>query len=87
VSVKVSQPANLDKPPEVNKIDLDIGNIAVLSDGVGTADYMIEAMFNILPNVFRQLIIDALEEPLREKIEIEVRKIVDIEDIIEKHLP
>lgn len=87
MSVKVSQPANLDKPPEVNKIDLDIGNIAVLSDGVGTADYMIEAMFNILPNVFRQLIIDALEEPLREKIEIEVRKIVDIEDIIEKHLP
>ncbi|CAG7831107.1 unnamed protein product [Allacma fusca] len=85
VAVKVRQPANLDLPPSIEELNLDIGNIAVLSDGAGTLDYIVEAMFNVLPNLFRSQIINALEGPVSKAIEEEVRK-VNIESMIEENL-
>jgi hypothetical protein len=84
--VKVGQPANLDKPTTIDKIDLEVGNIAVYSDGLGTMDYVLEILVNILPNLLRKQIVDFLEEPLKEYVEEEVRKAVEIEKIIEKQL-
>lgn len=85
--VKVGQPANLDKGVNIDALDLELGNIAVLSDGVGTADYIIEAFVNIVPNLLRKPIIDALENPMKNMIQEEVRKALDIEAEIEKRLP
>jgi len=86
-SVKVGQPANLDELVKIDELDLEIGNIAVLSDGTGTLDYAIEAFINIVPNLLRKPIIDALEDPIREMIQDEVRKALHIEAEIEKRLP
>jgi len=83
--VKLQQPANLDKLPSMEKIDLDIGNIAVLSDGAGTLDYIVEAVFNVLPNVFRKQIIDSLEAPVCKAIEDELQKL-NLEGMIEQNL-
>lgn len=83
--VKLQQPANLDKLPSIDKVDFDIGNIAVLSDGAGTLDYIVEAIFNILPNAFRKQIIDSLEYPVCKAIEDELKKI-DLEAMIEEVL-
>jgi hypothetical protein len=44
---------------------LEVGNIAVYSDGLGTMDYVLEILVNILPNLLRKQIVDFLEEPLR----------------------
>lgn len=85
VSVKVQQPANLDLLPSIDKIDLDVGNIAVLSDGAGTLDYVVEAVFNIVPNIFRKQIIDSLEYPVCKAIEEEMRKL-KLEEMIEENL-
>jgi len=83
--VKLQQPANLDKLPSMEKIDLDIGNIAVLSDGAGTADYIVEAVFNIIPNIFRKQIINSLEAPVCKAIEDELKKL-NLEGMIEENL-
>jgi hypothetical protein len=83
--VKLKQPANLDKLPSMDKIDLDIGNIAVLSDGAGTLDYIVEAVFNVIPNVFRKQIIDSLEAPVCKAIEDELKKL-NLEGMIEENL-
>ncbi|ODN01552.1 hypothetical protein Ocin01_05122 [Orchesella cincta] len=86
-AVKVGQPANLDELVTIDELDLEIGNIAVLSDGTGTLDYAIEAFINIVPNLLRKPIIDALEDPIRNMIQDEVRKALNIEAEIEKRLP
>jgi hypothetical protein len=87
ILVEVGQPANLNKPTMINKIDLEVGNIAVLSDGIGTMDYILEAVFNIIPNLLRKQIVDAMEDPLRELIQLEVQKALQIEKMIEERLP
>lgn len=86
-AVKVGQPANLDKGVTIDELDLEVGNIAVLSDGVGTADYIIEAFVNVVPNLIRKPVIDALEDPIKNIVQEEVRKALDIEAEIEKRLP
>ena len=83
--VKLQQPANLDKLPSIDKVDFEIGNIAVVSDGAGTMDYIVEVVFNVLPNALRKQIIDSLEYPVCKAIEDEMRK-VDLEDLIEEVL-
>lgn len=87
VVVNVGQPANLDKETTIDGIELEVGNIAVASDGIGTMDYVIEALVNIIPNLLRKQIVDALEEPMRKFVEDEVKKVIQLEDMIEERLP
>jgi hypothetical protein len=83
--VKLQQPANLDKLPKMERIELKLGNIAVLSDGAGTLDYVVEAFFNVIPNVFRKNIMDALEPVVCRAIQDELQKL-NLEEIIEEKL-
>lgn len=63
MQVKLSQAMDTRKRPEIDDIQLDLGNIQVRFDGAGTMDYIIEAGVNILPNLLRYQIMDALENP------------------------
>jgi len=83
--VKLQQPANLEKLPTVDGIELELGNIGVLSDGAGTLDYILEAFFNIIPNLFRKQIINSLEPIVSQAIEDELKKL-NLEEIIEEKL-
>lgn len=56
------------------------------SDGAGAFDYIIEFLINVLPNLLRYQIMDAIEEPIRAKIQDECNKI-NVERLIRSKLP
>ncbi|KAL0803403.1 hypothetical protein ABMA28_017356 [Loxostege sticticalis] len=82
----LAQPLDTRKSPEFRDLDLEVGNIQVRCDGAGTLDYVIELAVNVLPNLLRYQIMDALEGPLKEKIQGELNKI-DVEETIKQELP
>ncbi|XP_053680919.1 uncharacterized protein LOC128731803 isoform X2 [Anopheles nili] len=69
VAVQIEQPLDLRKKIQLRDVQLELGNIQVRCDGAGTLDYVIEAAVNILPNLLRYQIMDAIENPLRMRIQ------------------
>lgn len=55
-------------------------------DGAGTMDYVIELVVNVLPNVLRYQIVDALENPIKQRVQATLDEI-DVEKLVEEHLP
>lgn len=53
VAFVISQSLNLEYRPEMVDLQLELGNIQIRSEGIGTADYLIEFFVNILPNMLR----------------------------------
>ncbi|XP_072935637.1 uncharacterized protein [Epargyreus clarus] len=82
----LAQPLDTRKKPIFKDLSLEIGNIQVRFNGAGTADYVIEFAVNILPNLLRYQIMDALEGPIQEKVQQELDKI-NVEEIIKQELP
>lgn len=85
VKVEVSQPLDTRKKPLLRELDLNVGNIQVRMDGAGTLDYVIEFVVNILPNLLRYQIVNAVEGPLKIRVQ-EMMDSVDIQELIEEHL-
>lgn len=56
------------------------------SDGAGTLDYCFEFLINVLPNLLRYQIMDALENPVKVKIQDEMDKI-NVEKLIKNNIP
>lgn len=56
------------------------------SDGAGTLDYVIEFLINIIPNLLRYQIMDALENPAKMRIQEEFNKI-NIEKLLKQKVP
>ncbi|XP_053601775.1 uncharacterized protein LOC128670266 isoform X1 [Plodia interpunctella] len=81
----LAQPLDTRERPEFRDLDLEVGNIQVRCNGAGTLDYVIEAGVNILPNLLRYQIMDALEGPLKERIQQELDKI-NVEETIKQEL-
>ncbi|KAK9889045.1 hypothetical protein WA026_004326 [Henosepilachna vigintioctopunctata] len=69
IKVNASQSANTDIPPKLEDIQLDLGNIQIRFDGTGSLDYLVELGINVLPNLIRYQIMDALEGPLKARIQ------------------
>ena len=84
--IVLGQPLDTREKPEFRSLDLEVGNIQVRFNGAGTLDYVIEFAVNVLPNLLRYQIMDAIEAPLREKIQQELDK-MDVEDMIKQKLP
>ncbi|XP_061496548.1 uncharacterized protein LOC1273626 [Anopheles gambiae] len=84
VAFQIEQPLNLGKKLKLRDIQLELGNIQVRSDGAGTFDYVIEAAVNILPNVLRYQIMDAIENPLRMRIQ-EKLDCINTEALVRKY--
>ena len=78
VRLEVSQSLNLSKKLQINDLQLDIGNIQIRSNGLGTVDYLVEFFINVVPNLLRYQITDALEKPLMKKIQ-EFTDQIDVE--------
>lgn len=83
VAVRISQPLNLNKKLEIENLQLDIGNIQVRSSGLGTADYLVELLTNIVPNLLRYQIMDAIERPLITKIK-DITDKIDVERLVKE---
>ncbi|XP_026484646.2 uncharacterized protein LOC113392431 [Vanessa tameamea] len=84
--VILAQHLDTRKRPVFRDLDLDIGNIQVRFDGAGTLDYVVEFAVNVLPNLLRYQIMDALEGPIKEKVQQELNKI-NVEEMIKQELP
>lgn len=82
----LGQPLDTRKKIEFRDIDLEIGNIQVRCDGAGTLDYAIEFLVNILPNLLRYQIMDAIERPLKERIQ-QMLDTINTEELIKSKLP
>ncbi|GBP66850.1 hypothetical protein EVAR_98804_1 [Eumeta japonica] len=82
----VAQPLDTREHPEIRGLDIEVGNIQARCDGAGTIDYGVEFVVNILPNLLRYQITDAVEGPLQERLQQELNK-VDVEEMIKSKLP
>ncbi|XP_076279661.1 uncharacterized protein LOC143208762 [Lasioglossum baleicum] len=86
VQVKLGQPLDTRKRPNLEELNLELGNIQARVHGAGTLDYLMEASINVLPNLLRYQIMDAIEEPLKRRIQTELNK-VDVEKLIYEKIP
>lgn len=81
----VSQSLDTRNSPELEDIQLELGNIQVRCNGAGTLDYVVEAAVNVLPNILRYQIMDALESPIKMRVQEELNAI-NVEQLIEENL-
>lgn len=82
----VAQPLDVRKRPVLEDLNLRLGNIQMRVDGAGTADYIMEFVVNIIPNLLRYQIVDAIENPLKQRIQAILDQI-DVEKLVEENLP
>ncbi|XP_034472719.1 uncharacterized protein LOC117780343 isoform X1 [Drosophila innubila] len=87
-TVEISQPLDTRKRPQINDLQFDMGNIQVRCDGAGTLDYVMEFAVNVLPNLLRYQIMDAIENPIKQRVQ-EKFNAIDVElamkQMIEKY--
>lgn len=81
VTAKVNQSLDVRNRPNLEDLDVILGNFQLEFDGTGTADYVVEALVNILPNLFRHQIMLAVKEPLKIKVQ-EIFNDIDVEKTI-----
>ncbi|XP_046687256.1 LOW QUALITY PROTEIN: uncharacterized protein LOC124372890, partial [Homalodisca vitripennis] len=85
VNAKVNQSLDVRNRPNLEDLQITLGNFQLQFDGIGTLDYVIEAIVNILPNLLRHQIMLAIEEPLKIKMQ-EIFSDIDVEKTIKKEL-
>ncbi|XP_070164410.1 uncharacterized protein [Polyergus mexicanus] len=86
VQIKLSQSLDTRNRAILEELELELGNIQTRVHGAGTLDYLMEAGVNIVPNLLRYQIMDAIEGPLKRLIQEELNK-VDVEKLIDEKIP
>lgn len=86
VQLNASQSMDTRKRPQLDDLQLQLGNVQLRFDGLGTIDYVLELAVNVLPNLLRYQIMDAIERPLTRKIQSELDK-VDVERLLKENAP
>lgn len=84
VGIDVSQSLDTRNHPEINDLQIKLGNIQVRMDGAGTIDYVMEFLVNVLPNILRYQITDAIENPLKTRIQEKFNQI-NVEEAIKNN--
>lgn len=85
VRTKFNQSFDLSHKPNLDLIDVKLGNVQLSMNGLGTIDYILEFLANVFPNVLRFEIVDGIEEILRQRIQT-VLGALDVEQLVEKQL-
>ncbi|XP_043282280.1 uncharacterized protein [Venturia canescens] len=86
VQLKLSQPLDTRKRACLEDLNLELGNIQARIHGAGTLDYILEASVNVIPNILRYQIMDAVEGPIKRRVQEELDK-VDVEKLIHDKIP
>lgn len=76
--IKVNQSLDTRNRPNLEYLHITLGNFQFQFDGAGTLDYIVEAFVNIMPNILRNQIMLAIEEPLRVTVQ-EIFNEIDVE--------
>lgn len=83
----IKQPTNLKKKPVLEDLQLETGRISVQLDRGGKFDYLLEMLVNLMPKMLRHFVLDALEEPIKNKIQNDILDQVNVEELIVNNLP
>lgn len=86
IFASVEQPLDIRHKPKIRDLQIELGNIQVRCDGAGTLDYVAEFVVNVLPNLLRYQIMDAIENPLKARVQEEMNK-YDVEKVLREYLP
>jgi hypothetical protein len=86
VRAMVHQSLDLRKKPQLNDLDMEIGYVKVTLNSPMTLSMMIEGIINAFPRLIRHIIVDTLEQPLKEKIQ-EILNKINVESIVDENLP
>nr|XP_022901278.1 uncharacterized protein LOC111414229 [Onthophagus taurus] len=81
IELGMKQSMDTRNKPELKDLEIELGNIQVRFDGAGTFDYLIEFGVNILPNILRYQIMDALEGPIKTRVQ-EQLNMIDVEKVL-----
>ncbi|XP_034097360.1 uncharacterized protein LOC132783682 isoform X2 [Drosophila nasuta] len=82
-TLEFSQALDTRQRPLIKDLQLDLGNIQVRCSGAGTLDYVMEFAVNVLPNLLRYQIMDAIENPIKQRVQ-ETLNTIDIEQAIKQ---
>ncbi|XP_017151656.1 uncharacterized protein LOC108161808 isoform X1 [Drosophila miranda] len=82
-TVGVSQSLDTRQRPQITDLQFDMGNIQVRCDGAGTLDYVMEFAVNVVPNLLRYQIMDAIENPVKQRVQ-EKFNTIDVEQAIKQ---
>ncbi|KAL1116481.1 hypothetical protein AAG570_004953, partial [Ranatra chinensis] len=85
VTTYLNQSLDVRNSPGLEELIINLGNIQLRTDGLGTLDYVLELAVNFLPNILRSVIVDTLQGHLKGRIQ-DVLQAVDVEREIENVL-
>ncbi|XP_065223507.1 uncharacterized protein LOC135847740 [Planococcus citri] len=83
---RVFQPVDSRKSPTLEELEIETGPVSVKMDGQGSFDYLVEIVSKVLPKMIRHLIIDFLEETVKEKIQTDVLDKINVQQVYEQNL-
>ncbi|XP_050538459.1 neurofilament heavy polypeptide-like [Daktulosphaira vitifoliae] len=86
VRAVVNQSLDIREKPILHKLDIEVGNINILMDRQVPLDYVVEIAVNSLPPLLRHIIVDALEEPIKIKVQTLLNDI-RVDQMVEERLP
>ncbi|KAF0705458.1 Uncharacterized protein FWK35_00038500 [Aphis craccivora] len=85
VHALVNQTLDIRNKPVLEKLDIEVGKIEVQMDRKEPLDFVIEIAVNSLLSLLRHIIIDALEEPIKMKVQT-ILDAVKVDKLVEDRL-
>lgn len=86
VRALVNQSLDLRKHPQLDDLDVELGRIHLKVGSESPVELIIAKVVNSLPKLIRHIIVDAVEKPLKDKIQ-EILNDVNVNSVVEEHLP
>ncbi|XP_024084610.1 uncharacterized protein LOC106672535 [Cimex lectularius] len=86
IRIYVNQSLDMTQHPVLEDLDLNVGKVKIHMEGIGYFDGLIIVLVNTLPDLIRHIIVDAIEEPLKYKVQ-EILNRVDMQEVVNKTLP
>lgn len=86
VRAVVNQTLDVRNKPVLDSLQIEVGNVTMAMDRREPLDYVIEVAVNSLPSLLRHVIVDALEEPIKMKVQTLLDE-VQVEKLVEERLP
>lgn len=82
----VTQSLDVRQKPQLRDLDLELGWVKVTMDSPLRLNLMIEGIINAFPKLIRHIIVDTVEQPVKEKIQ-EILDKINVESVVDEHLP
>lgn len=86
VRALVNQSLDIREKPVLDELQIEVGRVAITMDRQEPLGYVLEVAVNSLPTLLRHMIVDALEDPIRMKVQTLLDE-VQLEKMVEERLP